>query len=233
MTQKLHENEQPSWIFTNARTRSIRASARTQPMAPTSPATKAAVSSLGFATTVTFGGRLAKAFSCRFAAQPVTYTCECVRAARAAALRLFATASFVTQHVLITATSAPAESCASTWPSRSSASRTSCTSACETLQPKKSTRNVATREILRRSIAAVEIRRPAVEHATVHVPKAGELRLLRGEIAGGHEGARVDPRRQRFDGLERDVRDRCVGGREPLVYTDEPGFDRGADAVRA
>src|SRR5438552_4053717 len=37
MTQKLHENEQPSWTFTNARTRSSRASAWTQPIAPTSP----------------------------------------------------------------------------------------------------------------------------------------------------------------------------------------------------
>ena len=42
ITQKLHENEQPSWIFTNARTRSSRASAWTQPIAPTSPATNAA-----------------------------------------------------------------------------------------------------------------------------------------------------------------------------------------------
>ena len=41
MTQKLHENEQPSWIFTKARTRSTRASACTQPIAPTSPATNA------------------------------------------------------------------------------------------------------------------------------------------------------------------------------------------------
>ena len=57
ITQKLHENEQPSWIFTNARTRSMRASAWTQPIAPTSPATNAAVSSLRFATTVTFVGQ--------------------------------------------------------------------------------------------------------------------------------------------------------------------------------
>ena len=46
MTQKLHEKLQPSWIFTNARTRSSRASACTQPIAPTSPATNAGVSSL-------------------------------------------------------------------------------------------------------------------------------------------------------------------------------------------
>jgi hypothetical protein len=71
MTQKLHENEQPSWIFTNARTRSIRASAWTHPIAPTSPATKAAVSSLRFATTATFGGRFANASPCKLAPQPV------------------------------------------------------------------------------------------------------------------------------------------------------------------
>ncbi len=71
MTQKLHENEQPSWIFTNARTRSMRASACTQPIAPTSPATNAAVSSLRFATTVTLSGSPANASS-RFAPQPVT-----------------------------------------------------------------------------------------------------------------------------------------------------------------
>jgi hypothetical protein len=123
MTQKLHENEQPSWIFTNARTRSSRASAWTHPIAPTSPATNAAVSSARRATTVTFAGRLAKAFCARFAAQPVTYTRPCVRAARAAAFRLFATASFVTQQVLITATSAAAPGAAATWPSASSRSR--------------------------------------------------------------------------------------------------------------
>ena len=47
MTQNEHENEQPSWIFTNARVRSSRVSARTQPIAPTSPATAAGTSSLG------------------------------------------------------------------------------------------------------------------------------------------------------------------------------------------
>ena len=45
ITQNPQENEQPSWILTNARTRSSRASAWTQPIAPTSPATNAAVSS--------------------------------------------------------------------------------------------------------------------------------------------------------------------------------------------
>ena len=71
MTQKAHENEQPSWIFTNARIRSSRASACTQPIAPTSPATAAGVSSLGRATTVTFGAAPSNAPS-RFAPHPVT-----------------------------------------------------------------------------------------------------------------------------------------------------------------
>ena len=71
MTQNAHENEQPSWIFTNARARSRRASAWTQPMAPTSPATASAISSLGRTTTVTFPAGCGNAPS-RFAAQPVT-----------------------------------------------------------------------------------------------------------------------------------------------------------------
>ena len=39
ITQNAQENEQPSWILTKARTRSSLASACTQPIAPTSPAT--------------------------------------------------------------------------------------------------------------------------------------------------------------------------------------------------
>ena len=70
MTQKLQLKEQPSWIFTNARTRSMRASAWTQPIAPTSPATKAAVCSLRFATTVTFSGRPAKRSTLEVGAAP-------------------------------------------------------------------------------------------------------------------------------------------------------------------
>src|SRR3954462_13657831 len=41
MTQKLQEKEQPSWIFTNARTRARRAAACTHPIAPTAPGTGA------------------------------------------------------------------------------------------------------------------------------------------------------------------------------------------------
>ena len=51
ITQNAHENEQPSWILTNARTRSSRWAACTQPIAPTSPATVSATSSLRRATT--------------------------------------------------------------------------------------------------------------------------------------------------------------------------------------
>ena len=61
MTQNAHENEQPSWILTNARTRSSRCSALTQPIAPTSPATKAAASSPVRPVTTTFGALPANA----------------------------------------------------------------------------------------------------------------------------------------------------------------------------
>ena len=70
ITQNAHENEQPSWIFTNARVRSRRASERTQPIAPTSPAIAAGSSSLGRPTTDTFGPIRASAPP-RFAAHPV------------------------------------------------------------------------------------------------------------------------------------------------------------------
>ena len=71
MTQKAHENEHPSWIFTNARVRSTRASDCTQPMAPTWPATVAGSSSLLPATILTFSGMAANAPR-RFAPHPVT-----------------------------------------------------------------------------------------------------------------------------------------------------------------
>ncbi len=140
MTQNAHENEHPSWIFTNARRRSRRAEASTHAIAPTSPATAAGVSSLGRATTVTFGATRAKAPS-RFAPQPVTKTLSCVRAARETAWRDFETASFVTQQVFTTAMSATPS--ASTWPSASSRSRTACASANETLQPRNRVWNEA------------------------------------------------------------------------------------------
>src|SRR5215211_5607904 len=72
MTQKLQENEQPSWILTKARTRSRRASAWTQPIAPTSPATNCAASSLLRGTMTTFSGRSPNGSPSRFAPQPVT-----------------------------------------------------------------------------------------------------------------------------------------------------------------
>ena len=85
ITQNEHENEQPSWIFTKARMRSSFASAWTQPMAPTSPATVSTACSIWPATTVTFAGNPAKAELESRAPQPVTYTRACVRAAREAA----------------------------------------------------------------------------------------------------------------------------------------------------
>src|SRR5207245_9925350 len=112
-------------------------------LAATTRETKAGVSSLRFDKTRTFSGRAAKASAARFAAQPVTYTRACVRAAREAAWRDLRKASWVTQQVFTTATSArPAES--SSCPSASNRSRTACASVCETLQPRKPAVNVAT-----------------------------------------------------------------------------------------
>ena len=71
----------------------------------------------------------------RFAPQPVTYTRPCVRASARDGLARLATASFVTQQVLTTATSAAPSRLA--WPSASSRSRTACASVCDTLQPRK------------------------------------------------------------------------------------------------
>ena len=78
----------------------------TQPMAPTSPATKPAASSPVRSVTTMFAAVPAKALS-RFDAHPVTYTVRAERAARAAAWRDFDTASWVTQQVLITWISPP------------------------------------------------------------------------------------------------------------------------------
>ena len=142
ITQKAHENEHPSWIFTNARTRSSRCSALTQPIAPTSAATKAAASAPVLPVTTTFGAASPKAPS-RFEAQPVTYTDRAERAARDAAWRDFETASCVTQHVLTTWISPP--SATSSCPSASSRSRIACASANETLHPRKRVENVAMR----------------------------------------------------------------------------------------
>ena len=161
ITQNAHENEHPSWIRTNARTRSRRCGASTQPIAPTSPATNAAASSPVRLVTTTFSGAPANAFS-RFEAHPVTYTDRAERAARAAACRDFETASCVTQQVLTTWIS-PA-SATSTCPSASNRSRIACASANETLHPRNRVENVAMRgQELRRlsALAGQRARRTA------------------------------------------------------------------------
>ena len=71
-TQKLHENEQPSWIFTKARTRSRRASSLTQASAPRSPATAAGVSSLRSREHDDVRRQAGERVVARFAPQPVT-----------------------------------------------------------------------------------------------------------------------------------------------------------------
>src|SRR5436305_11990011 len=204
MTQKLHEKLQPSWILTNARTRSRRASACTQPSAPTSPATKSGVASLRRATTVTLSGRPTNASPARFAAQPVTKTRRCVRAARAAAWRDLRTASCVTQQVLTTATSVPP----SVWPSASKRSRTSWASVCDTLQPRKRIEKPAIGRLLR---GLVEVRRPAVPVDAPNVAEPVERGFVRRQVAGADEPAGTQAGRQRFQRRPRDVRNCKVG----------------------
>src|SRR4029079_9562286 len=71
-----------------------------QPRSPTQPATMRGTASGAPRTTVTLAATFSNAARWRFAAQPVTKTRSAVRAARLTALRDFATASAVTQHVV-------------------------------------------------------------------------------------------------------------------------------------
>src|SRR5215216_142572 len=216
ITQKLQEKLQPSCTFTNARTRSSRASARTQPIGPTSRATRPGVCSGVPAMTDTFAGTVARASPARLAAQPVTYTRLCVRAARAAACRDFATASFVTQQPLMTAMSAasPSSSC----PSASSRARRPCASACETLQPRNRTEKVAMGSA--NLLSFEEIGGPAAVDSPLAVGEAGDRRHPRVEVARADEDVGVDPPAQLVDRPEVDVRNRDVArgenGREDV-----------------
>src|SRR5215216_2767518 len=216
ITQKLQEKLQPSCTFTNARTRSSRASARTQPIGPTSRATRPGVCSGVPAMTDTFAGTVARASPARLAAQPVTYTRLCVRAARAAACRDFATASFVTQQPLMTAMSAasPSSSC----PSASSRARRPCASACETLQPRNRTEKVAMESA--NLLSFEEIGGPAAVDSPLAVGEAGDRRHPRVEVARADEDVGVDPPAQLVDRPEVDVRNRDVArgenGREDV-----------------
>ena len=104
-TQNEQLKLQPSWILTKARTRSGPKLPSTQPILPISPATCAAVRSLGSATAATFSPDPGNA-SARLAPQPIRNTRSDRREARRAAFRDLRTASWVTQQVERTATSA-------------------------------------------------------------------------------------------------------------------------------
>ena len=147
----------------------------------------------------------------------------CVRAARAASLRDFATASLVTQHVLTTATSAPASR--SSWPSASSRSRTACASTWETLQPRKRTENVVTAGIRagprpeRRRAAAGELRRgrqsvPSPRRAGTS-PRRGSRTGDRGPHVGSVGQRAASTTSQRDCCVDRDVRRAERGPRAP------------------
>ena len=156
ITQKLHENEQPSWIFTNARTRSSRASACTQPIAPTSPATNAAVSSLRRETTVTFAGSPENVSPGRFAR--AAREVDAAVGSRGAGGGLPALRDRLVRdaaradHRDVCARAGPTARVRSSWPSASSRSRISWTSAWETLQPRKSTLKLVTGVIVLRRL---------------------------------------------------------------------------------
>ena len=142
MTQNAHEKLQPSCTFTNARTRSSPTSARTHPIAPTSRATKSGVRSPGSRTTVTFVGqaRESVAGEVRAAARHVDAARPPGGPARRLARlphRLVRDAARVDDGDVGVLAAPP------TWPSATSRSRISWTSVCETLQPRKSTVNVA------------------------------------------------------------------------------------------
>src|SRR5829696_2850812 len=213
ITQKAQLKLQPSCTLTKARTRSRRASACTHPIAPTSRATASATSSLCLATTTTFAGRPFTAPPPRFAEQPVTYTRWWVRAAREAAWRDFDTASWVTQHVFTTATSAP--SARSSWPSAIRRSRNAWASEWDTLQPRNRTEKVA---IPAENLLAHEpIGRPPAVDSPLPVRVPGGLRGSRVEVPGGHERAHVDRRTDRLHRGEVDIREADIGARQPAA----------------
>ena len=119
----------------------------------------------------------------------------------------------MTQQVLTTATSAP-PSC-STWPAASSRSRTACASACDTLQPRKSTEKLAIRcWTLPRP--DVQVGGPTLGLAPALSPVAGELRRLRRQVAGDDDPVAFEALRDRPVDVERHVDDRGVGRRQRL-----------------
>src|SRR4051812_6212720 len=138
ITQKLHENEQPSCTFTTARIGWGAPSAGRAPRQP-SPASRSPTApgacSGAAATTCTRSPRPPSSAAASRAAQPVTTTCPAPSArARRTAWRVFATASAVTAQPFTTCTEPPAAT--SSRPSAASRSRSSARSVCETLQPR-------------------------------------------------------------------------------------------------
>src|SRR5262249_1136990 len=152
----------------------------------------------------------------------------CERAARAAACRDFRTASWVTQQALTTATSPPPA--VSTCPSRTSLSRTACASACETLQPRNCTENVATApRTLTRS--APGRGGQAGLGPRVDRPVVRQVRSLGGEVPGRDQRRGAQARADSLDGAAGDVGDDDVGDwKDRGVGVVEPDVD--GDAVR-
>ena len=126
-------------------------------------------------------------------------------------------ASFVTQHVLTTATS-PAPS-TSRWPSRSSRSRSACASVWETLQPRKRTEKLAIEP--ENLLADVQVGRPAAVLDAPLAPVAVELRVVGDEVAG-----RDRPRRLAAAARARAPRRRRCSRARGRIRAGRPRADR-------
>src|SRR5207247_3113342 len=126
------------------------------------------------------------------------------------------TASCVTQQVLTTATSAAPSR--SSCPSARRRSRTLWASACETLQPRNLTENVAivawTGTLLR--LARQNLGRPALRLGTPLRPVPGQSRALAGEKPGRNEDPGVQPRREHLHDVKGHVGDGDVCSGQPV-----------------
>ena len=142
-------------------------------------------------------------------------------------MRLFATASFVTQHVLITATSPAALSCVAVAQQRlAHLVRVDVRDlAAEKVDRERRHGGDRMRYVARETSHAQP---SSVRRATCSNP--GSAGVFGREVAGGDERRALDARRERLDGFERDVRDDDVCSRQALVRRDEPRVER--DAVR-
>ena len=207
ITQNAHENEQPSWIFTNARTRSSRASACTQAIAPTSPATVSTACSIWPGTTVTFAGQPGE----RGLGEPGAAAGHVDAGMRAGSagrslprLREALVRDAARVHdgdvtgaldLVVAVADEPLAQRLGVGLGHLAAEKT----------------DGEARHRAENLLTDVQIRRPAARLDAALAAVAVELRLVGDEVAGGDRAARAEPRPERDDRLGGDVREREVG----------------------